>query len=126
MAGTNYFVNAVTFTGGDDGFDGNDVDRNQGGPPCRKLKKRKARKLGADFVLFSHAVDTVVFSIVEMLQQEITFCCCFSECVNKYGDKLCDSYAEIPSYCDYASEFMRINCAKSCGVGCEGKSCKIE
>ena len=41
--------NLRTVPGGGDRFDGNEGDGSQGGPPCRQLKKRKAKKGWCDF-----------------------------------------------------------------------------
>ena len=46
----------------------------------------------------------------------------FLDCVNEYGDDLCDFYAQVPDYCKYNAAFMEVSCAKSCGV-CESKYC---
>lgn len=42
----------------------------------------------------------------------------YKDCVNEYGDDLCDFYAQVPDYCKYNAAFMEVSCARSCGV-CE-------
>ena len=74
------YLRNVAPRGDYDGFNENDVDKGQGGPPCRKLKKRKARK---------HCVNEYGDQLCDSYAEKPYYCEYNSEFMSIYCAKSC-------------------------------------